>query len=80
MNFEEIEELNFDEINELYNGFIEFGDDTQFADCCCSNSRWTNNYRTLNDCQNWCRSLSSRCKKWGPGSGMGACTYGVNAC
>ena len=66
MDFEEIENLNEENINGLYTDIIEFGDDTKIAGCACNNaaSLWTASYRA--SCYAHCHSLGKRCYAWAP--------------
>ena len=70
MDFEEIDELNEEDMNALYNDIVEFGDETNLAGCCC-NSDIGHNYGISNraSCHNWCRSHSATCKGWAPNTG-----------
>ena len=64
MDFEEIEELNEEDMNALYDDIVEFGDETHLAVCCCA-SRVVN--QSLGDragCLSWCRGHGSTCSGW----------------
>ena len=65
MDFEEIEELNEEDMNVLYNDIVEFGDETHVAGCCCASGR--RDYVTTTtsySCYSWCRALGSSCSGW----------------
>ena len=68
MDFEEIEELNEEDMNVLYNDIVEFGDETKITDCCCRavNVSIEANM-TKTDCRSRCVGHSG-CKGWGTSS------------
>lgn len=61
MQYKKIDELNSNDIVELFNDFLEFGDSTLLGDCACSNNVWTTGSNTLDSCINWCRANSQTC-------------------
>ena len=69
MDFEEIENLEEEQLNEMYNEVVDFGDETHLAGCCCSDGCRYDRYISFRDgCISWCRSQSSscRCRGWTP--------------
>ena len=65
MDFEEIEELNEEDMNALYNDIVEFGDDALASACCCASGARNTSSVSAAGCNNWCRFKSSRCSGWG---------------
>ena len=63
MNFEEVEDLKQEDIMELYDDIMEFGDDTRVAKCCCRYSDMHGNYYR-DGCVTWCRGLGLSCSGW----------------
>ena len=37
MDFESIDELNVEQIDDMYNDIVDFVDETHLASCCCHN-------------------------------------------
>lgn len=77
MKFEEIENLNEEDITELYDDIIEFGDSTFLADCCCRGDVWyygSDQYEA--QCRAWCRSRGLTCKGWCTYKGCLSCPAG----
>ena len=64
MDFEEIDNLEEEQLNDMYNDVIDFGDEAHLALCCCASEAETAYYDTRADCRSWCRSLRSRCSGW----------------
>ena len=63
MDFSEIENLKQEDILELYDDIMEFGDDTRLSDCCCTHGN-VFGYDTRNACKQWCRSRGWACIGW----------------
>lgn len=70
MNFEKIDELNSDEINELYNDILEFGDNIYISNCQCVDGSNQAIYSDISEetCKRWCRNLGRGygCNCWDP--------------
>ena len=64
MDFEEIENLEEEQLNEMYNEVVDFGDETHLAGCCCASGAGINEYSYRDGCTTWCRSLRSSCSSW----------------
>ena len=65
MDFEEIENLEEEQLNEMYNDIVDFGDDAHLAACCCVSRAAVVDYGVRVWCVNWCRAQSSTCRGWG---------------
>ena len=73
MNFDEVENLNQENIMELYDNIMEFGDDTHLAACCCYRSRTNILYIDKTtfgvyyaaSCWRWCRGHGMSCESSG---------------
>ena len=67
MDFEEIEELNEEDMNVLYNDIVEFGDEVHLA-CCSCDVGWGIAGAGRDFCFSWCRYTLSfapaRCSWW----------------
>lgn len=63
MKFKDIDGLSTDDIDELYENIVEFGNKMRIAGFKCQNGNFTGVYGSsyCNDCQNWCRARSSWC-------------------
>ena len=67
MDFEEIDELNEEDMNALYNDIVEFGDDAHLAGCCCdSGGQLVKNHNKWyqSSCNEWCRGIGLTCSRW----------------
>ena len=66
MKFEEVENLNSEEVMSIYDDILVFDDDdTRLARCCCyGDSRYGFYYR--HDCLTWCRVKGYACFGWVP--------------
>ena len=75
MDFEEIENLEEEQLNDMYNDIVDFGDDTHLAACCCPGvSSLFNNYSRAH-CISWCRSMGSTCTGWATAYYGGYCEF-----
>ena len=63
MDFEEIDELNEEDMNALYNDIVEFADETHLACCWCAASR-EHYIVSRAGCLSWCRSIRQACGGW----------------
>ena len=65
MDFKEIENLNQEDIINMYDVIMNFGDDTRLSGCCCGSDyhNYSNGqYREY--CVSWCRYVGQRCSGW----------------
>ncbi len=91
MNLDGIENLNKEDLNELYDDILEFGDNTYLAACCCANgdkfpiwSSWTYDWLDYSSdgFRRWCVSTclswhDSVCSSWGgPNGDSSDCSLG----
>ena len=75
MDFKEIEDLNKEDIMNLYDDIMEFGDDTRLADCCCDYGRSAWGIWNQSSCKSWCRGQSSSCSGWDNGMTSTFCPF-----
>ena len=72
MDFSEVENLKEEDVIELYDDIMKFGDDNHLAGCCCASGTSYASHARLG-CRSWCRSLGSTCTGWF--SGAPICTF-----
>ena len=76
MDFSEVEKLKQEDIMELYDDIMEFGDDTRLTGCCCGSGS-TRGYFDRDGCRAWCRGRGSSCTGWGSyGHFFNYCPFG----
>ena len=63
MDFGEVENLKQEDVMELYDDIMEFGDDTRVADCCCASAITDGGFYRAG-CISWCRGQGSFCRGW----------------
>ena len=64
MDFEEIDELNEEDMNALYNDIVEFGDETHLVYCWCQSAAIMPYVSLRAGCRSWCRTQGSYCAGW----------------
>ena len=64
MDFSEVEKLKQEDVMELYDNIMEFGDDERLAGCCCASGSGIRGVHSLDACRAWCRGLGSSCTGW----------------
>ena len=64
MDFEEIENLEEEQLNDMYNDIVDFGDESHLACCCCVDGCKHNSNYSRAECTTWCRRQGSTCSGW----------------
>ena len=66
MDFDEIENLEEEQLNDMYNEVVEFGDEAHLAGCCCASGVLNNQsaHASRAGCVSWCRRQRSTCSNW----------------
>ena len=80
MDFDKIENLEEEQLNDMYNEVVDFGDDGHLAACCCHSGQtlgYKDDYiRSRVGCRTWCRLFkASTCRGWGISGITYDCTF-----